>query len=40
MTETPPPTTLVARTPEDLIAMVPIVIGFALSWTELRALPG
>jgi hypothetical protein len=28
MTETPP-TSLVARTPEDLIAMVPIVIGFA-----------
>jgi hypothetical protein len=32
MTETPP-TTLVARTPEDLLAMVPIVIGFALFWT-------
>lgn len=31
MTETPPPTTLVARTPEDLLAMVPIVIGFAPS---------
>lgn len=28
MTETPP-TSLVARTPEDLLAMVPIVIGFA-----------
>ena len=28
MTELPP-TTLVARTPEDLLAMVPIVIGFA-----------
>jgi hypothetical protein len=31
MNQTPPPTTLVARTPEDLLAMVPIVIGFAPS---------
>ena len=29
MTQTPRPTTLVARTPEDLLAMVPVVIGFA-----------
>jgi hypothetical protein len=30
----------VGRTPDELLAAVPHMLGFTLSWTELCALPG
>ena len=31
---------LIVQSPDELIAALPHVLGFKLSWTELCALPG